>query len=434
MDGDRRILALLAGEDPDDQNVREALVRLEMSATLVEDVTDLAGRIAEGGIHLVLCDARAADPGEAVEAVESAAAASDASLPVFLPLIDPPLDDRDAPEFQHFLARPFRAETLTALCRELLEDAGARNDESTPISVRRPARFSARPLYADAVTFARESFVRAGEGLAPDMGWAALIAERVHTSLLQSNLLLNRALEPYKRFDTPTHCVNVAIFGGRIALSRDLPLEETLRVVQAGLVHDIGMARLPDSILKKEARLSEEERGEMQRHPVYGAELIAELGTGYAWLERAVRQEHERIGGQGYPDGLEGEEIDDIAQIVGLSDVFEAFSHNRTYRSPFTAYEALERVVAMRETHFDPANVDALASEISVFPLDSYVQLSSGAIGRVIATNPDNLMRPTIEVLWNESWSPVDPRVVALEAAPELSIERPLHESEVPIT
>ncbi len=436
MSGERRILALLSRHDDENRPIREALARVDIQSTAVADLDALIHALRDEPAELIVCDGRAAPPHEVHQAIADASA-DGVAAPAFLVVVDA-LDTAQVedPAFAHYLARPFRSETLTALARWLLEEpVGQPGLEPTPsVFVRRPARFSARPLYADAVAYARESMAVARGALPPDMAWARLVAERIHTSLVQSNQLLNRALEPYKRFEIPTHCANVAIFAGKIALSRDLPLERTLQAIQAGLLHDIGMARLPEAILEKEGTLTAEERAEMERHPVLGDELVSALGPEFEWLARAIRQEHERIGGQGYPDGLAGDRIDELAQIIGVSDVFEAFSHARHYRSPFTAYEALERVVQMRGDQFDGAIVDALADEISVFPLDSYVRLSSGAIGRVIATNPDNLMRPTIEILWNESWAPVRPEVVALERAPEMAIERPLHESEVPIT
>lgn len=438
MGGDGRILALLSGNKGQDQRIREALARVDPGATVMADAGALTEEIRAGDFELVVCDERVTDPRDVFAQIQRDADVDHAAAPVFLSIVDTvDLDTlADTPAYAHYLCRPFRAETLAALCRALLETPAADtgDDASPAVTVRRPARFSARPLYADAVRYTRESLVGAREGLPPDMGWARLVAERLHTSLVQSNLLLNRALEPYKRFEIPIHCVNVAIFAGKIALGRDLPLRDTLRAIQAGLLHDIGMARLPESILHKEGALTDEERAEMERHPLLGADLVAALGPDYGWLQRAVRQEHERASGQGYPDGIAGDDIDPLARIVGVADVFEAFSHARDYRSPFTAFEALERVVAMRDEFFDGAIIDALANEISVFPLDSYVKLSSGAIGRVIATNPDNLMRPTIEVLWDESWAPIDPRIVALDKVPDLTIERPLHESEVPIT
>lgn len=437
--GDRdvpHVIALLAADGEDTTVVREALARLDRASSFVPDLDAFVEAVRSGAADLLVCDARAVDPRDA-HARARAAEPDDRPAAAFLAVIDGTTAYGDAldedPALAHYLSRPFRAETLTALCRALTEEPRGQATEGH-VRVRRPARFSARPLYAEAVAYARDSFEAAREGRVPDMGRALVMAERIHTSLLQSNLLLLRALEPYKRFDVATHSVNVAIFAAKIALSRDLPLGDTLRVIQAGLLHDIGMARLPEAILTKEGALTDEERGEMERHPVLGAEIAGRLGPDHAWLVPILGQEHERVGGQGYPEGLSGDAIDPLARILGVADVFEAFSHARAYRSPFTAYEALERVVAMRNEYFDGEIVDALADEISVFPLDSYVQLSTGSIGRVIATNPENLMRPTIEVLWNRSWAPVEPTVVALDTSPDLSIERPLHESEVPIT
>jgi HD-GYP domain-containing protein (c-di-GMP phosphodiesterase class II) len=437
-----RVVALLAGRPDLDEPVREALRRVDPEAAVFKDPDAALAWIAGGGVELVVFDHAntGTDPRDFRVAVGSCA---EGTPPALLALLarggEASVENGEDQGQEHFLARPFRPETLIALCLTLLdqsaEAASSKTVSDPSLQVRRPARFSARPLYADAVAYARKALEGAGRGEHPDMNQARMLAERLHTSLLQSNLLLIRALEPYKRFEIDTHCANVAIFAAKIALGLDFALDRTLQVIQAGLLHDIGMARLPDRILEKEGPLTDEEREEMQQHPVLGAEVVAELGPGFDWLQKAIRQEHERIRGGGYPDGLADDQIDDIAQILGVADVFEACSHARGYRSPFTAFEALEKVIAMRDEQFDRRIVDALANEISVFPLDSYVKLSTGSIGRVVATNPGNLMRPTVEVLWDAAWAPLAaPEVVVLEQAPEITVERPLHESEVPIT
>jgi HD-GYP domain-containing protein (c-di-GMP phosphodiesterase class II) len=437
-----RVVALLAGRPDLDEPVREALRRVDPDVAIFKDPDAALAWIAGGNVELVVFDQTNAgtSPRDFRGAVE---ADSEGAPPALLALLAPggeaSVEDSEDPGHEHFLARPFRLETLVALCLTLLKQTAEAAPSGTladpSLQVRRPARFSARPLYFDAVSYARAAFEGARRGEAPAMGEARVLAERLHTSLLQSNLLLIRALEPYKHFEIDIHCANVAIFAAKIALGLDFSLDRMLQVIQAGLLHDIGMARLPIHILEKEGPLTDDERGEMQQHPILGAEVIGELGAGFDWLQKAIRQEHERVRGQGYPDGLPKDQIDDIAQILGVADVFEACSHARTYRSPFTAFEALEKVIAMREEDFDRKIVDALANEISVFPLDSYVRLSTGSIGRVVATNPGNLMRPTVEVLWNAAWAPLaDSEIVALEETPEITIERPLHESEVPIT
>jgi HD-GYP domain-containing protein (c-di-GMP phosphodiesterase class II) len=436
-----RVVALLAGRPDLDEPVREALRRVDPNVAVFKDPDAALAWIAGGSVELVVFDQAntGTSLGEFLGAVEAGSGGGPALLALLAPGGEASVEDAEDPGQEHFLARPFRMETLVALCLTLLnqttEAAPSQTSRDPSLQVRRPARFSARPLYSDAVSYARAAFEAARRGEAPDMREARVLAERLHTSLLQSNLLLIRALEPYKHFEIDTHCANVAIFAAKIALGLDFSLDQTLHVVQAGLLHDIGMARLPDRILEKEGPLTDEERAEMQQHPILGAEIIGELGPGFDWLQKAIRQEHERVRGQGYPDGLSEDQIDDIAQILGVADVFEACSHARGYRSPFTAFEALEKVIAMREEDFARRIVDALANEISVFPLDSYVKLSTGSIGRVVATNPGNLMRPTVEVLWNDAWAPLaDPKIVPLEEAPEITVERPLHESEVPIT
>jgi putative nucleotidyltransferase with HDIG domain len=440
--GGSRIVALLAGRPDLDEPVRDALRRVDPELAVFKDPDAALAWIGAEAVELVVVDQ--ANPettsgGFRTAIEECALETMPHVLEVLAPRGDSAGDDAETPTQEHFLARPFRPETLIALCLTLLNqiDEGSQpaSGADPTLQVRRPARFSARPLYAESVAFARQSFERARIGQAPEMDEARMLAERLHTSLIQGNLLLIRALEPYKRFEIETHCANVAIFAGKIALGLEFSLERTLQVIQAGLLHDIGMARLPERILEKEGPLTDEERGEMQRHPVLGAELMEGLGTRFDWLKEAVEQEHERADGGGYPAGLVGDQTGEFARILAVADVFEACSHARAYRSPFTAFEALEKVIGAREKQFDPAIVEALANEISVFPLDSYVRLSSGSIGRVVATNPENLMRPTVEVLWNASWAPLDePQLVALEEVPEITIERPLHESEVPIT
>jgi len=430
------VVALLTGLPEVDGTTIAALRLVEPHFLGSDDPAEVLAAVTPAS-QLVICDAD--NPGFDLTAISDCLASHPgATLLVLLGEGEDPRT-RFGPEIDHFLSRPFREETLAALCRLLLEHgrmpvqhlAGA----PPPLRVRQPARFSTRPLYGEATRFVERVFESVQLEKKPDIDGARVIAERLQTSLMQSNQLLLRALEPYDRFELGTHCVNVSIVAGKIAIGMELSLSDTLRAVQAGLLHDIGMARLPLSILEKEGSLTEEELQEVKRHPGHGADLLSGIGADGEWIRQAVLQEHERMDGGGYPAGLPGSGIDLLARIIGVADVFEAFSHARFYRSQFTAYEALEKVVAMRGEQFDSAVVDALASEVSVFPLDSYLQLSTGDIARVIGTNPDNLMRPIVEVLWNGSWEALmPPDRLDLAEATEISVSQPLHESEVPIT
>jgi HD-GYP domain-containing protein (c-di-GMP phosphodiesterase class II) len=331
---------------------------------------------------------------------------------------------------------------LTMLHPSLLADLAGRGSEAPSgvsddrqVRVRSPNPFAPNRLYEEAHAYVDETLESIRDSTDPDVDRGRLLAERMHTDLLRDNGLINRSLEPHESYDLASHCVNVAVLGGKIALGMATGVEGAVEVIHAGLLHDIGMAQLPREMLRNQGNWSEREREALRQHPVYGAEILERCAPRCEWLRRAVLQEHERTQGQGYPYGLLDRDLDPIARILGVADVFEALSHPRTYRSPFTALEALERVVGMQEDYFSRQVVSALVNEISAFPLDSYVQVSSGEIGRVVATDPTNILRPRLELVWDADWKRIDePSDLDLAAHPELTVARALLESELPIT
>lgn len=318
---------------------------------------------------------------------------------------------------------------------ELRRTRAARPADEGVLHARMPRPFVPHVMYDEARAYVEGALDAVRRERDPDVEGGRLLAERIHTDLLRDNGLVNRSLEPHEAYDLASHCVNVAILGGKIALGMVTGVEDAVEVIHAGLLHDIGMARLPQSMLRKQGTWTEREREELHRHPLLGADIIERCAPRSEWLRRAVLQEHERARGQGYPHGLRGDQIDPVARILGVADVFEALSHPRTYRSPYTALQALERVVGMQEEYFSPLVVASLVNEISAFPLDSYVQLSSGEIGRVVATDPANILRPRVELVWDRDWNPVqEPVTVDLAERPEVSVARALLEAELPIT
>jgi HD-GYP domain-containing protein (c-di-GMP phosphodiesterase class II) len=303
------------------------------------------------------------------------------------------------------------------------------------LRARAPRAGGSRELYDEARATIEQVLDSVGRGEALSLDETRLIAERIHTSLLHDNVLVNRSLEPHTPYDLASHSTNVAVIAGKLALGMALPSEEIVRAIQAGLVHDLGMARLPRTLLANPGTFTDEERQQLRTHPQLGAEALEPLGPRYEWLQQIVLQEHERRQGQGYPLGLKGGLIDPLARLVAVADVFEALAHPRTYRSPNTALEALEQVASMGGEWFDPGVVAALVNEISAFPLDSFVQLTTGEIAQVLATNPENLFRPQVQVLWDSDWTRIDPpRRLDLSESAEVTVARMLLESELPLT
>ncbi|HJQ31849.1 MAG TPA: HD domain-containing phosphohydrolase [Pyrinomonadaceae bacterium] len=161
--------------------------------------------------------------------------------------------------------------------------------------------------------------------------------------------------------ETHGHSERVVSFSLRLGREFGLDAAQTRSLEFGSLLHDIGKIGVPDAILRKPARLSEEEWGQMRLHPIHGRQIL----RGIEFLEgaaRVVAQHHERWDGSGYPLGLKGEEIDLNARIFAVADAFDAITSDRVYRGG-RPYEA---AVAELEGHagrqFDPAVVAAFRS------------------------------------------------------------------------
>lgn len=432
-----RILALIGQTGADARHITEALRELDPLCATVGHLDEAAELLATVQPNLLVLDVSAS--GLEPSVLESALSeAAEVAAPPILALRDTPGSDGTPPRDDHYLCRPWRRETLVALAgflaRRHAERGRGSHQHVEPTVEPATEVLKPHPVYENARAYVRGILDAVRTARKPDIQGSRAIAESIHTELLHSNKLVRKVLEPHAPFDLASHSVNVAIIAGRISIGLADPPGDVVSAIQAGLVHDVGMARLPEALLAKVGTLTESELEELRRHPEYGYEIIAAGGAGMEWLARIALQEHERASGQGYPLGLPADSIDPVAQVVAVADVFEALSHPRAYRSPYATFDALEQVVGMQDEYFAPQVVSALVHEISSFPPDSYVQLSTGEICQVVAPNHENLMRPRVRVLWNSDWRRLeDPHLVDLGAHPAITVSRSLLEAELPI-
>jgi ribonuclease P protein subunit RPR2 len=187
--------------------------------------------------------------------------------------------------------------------------------------------------------------------------------ERTRTSQLQRSYAatvraLANAVEARDAY-TAKHAERVAAYGMAIAHAAGIPLGEHPEIEFGFLLHDIGKVAVPDAILYKADQLSPEERALVARHPVTGWEILRDvefLGEAKA----VVRSHHERWDGEGYPDGLAGEEIPLAARVFAVADALDALTTDRPYRPAASLAEARAAIAAGGGTQFDPAVVEAL--------------------------------------------------------------------------
>lgn len=176
---------------------------------------------------------------------------------------------------------------------------------------------------------------------------------------------LARAIE-FRDFGTGLHLVRMARFAGLIAEGMCLTDDEVRMLELAAPLHDIGKIGVPDVILLKNGRLTEEETGVMRKHPQIGYEILRDSQSRFVQLGAVIAlRHHERWDGSGYPDGLRGTDIPLPARIVAVADVFDALVSERPYKPAWSVEQAVTHVREQSGKLFDPACVEALLRDMT---------------------------------------------------------------------
>jgi putative nucleotidyltransferase with HDIG domain len=190
--------------------------------------------------------------------------------------------------------------------------------------------------------------------LADDLSVANGALERTN---LQFAGALIATLDARDRY-TAGHSAAVAIYSRDIARRMGLPEETQELAYLCGLVHDIGKIGLPPGLLEKPGALTLDERRQMQEHSAIGERILAHVDE-YAEISTIVRHHHERIDGQGYPDGLADEDIPLVSRIIAVADAYNAMTSDRPYRDAMPSRVARLRLAQAVDSQFDTAAVAA---------------------------------------------------------------------------
>lgn len=181
------------------------------------------------------------------------------------------------------------------------------------------------------------------------------LEEMINNQHLQTVLAFSEAIGARDDY-TRGHSERVAEYAQMIARAMGLDHLNQL-VYVASLVHDVGKIGIPEHILNKPGRLTDDEYLIIKEHPVTGANILKQMGT-FNNLVPIIRAHHERYDGEGYPDGLTGMEIPLISRIIGVADAFEAMTSDRSYRKGFSIDKAVEELKRCSGSQFDPTVVN----------------------------------------------------------------------------
>jgi putative nucleotidyltransferase with HDIG domain len=175
------------------------------------------------------------------------------------------------------------------------------------------------------------------------------------TGLIEALCDVVETEKSYKR----DHAVRVSAVSTEIARALGQTDEDELRLLRtAGLVHDIGETRIPKRIREKKGRLRDNEWGQIRRHSRISADMI-EGASRMGRLVKIVLHHHEHFDGNGYPDGLVGEQIPLESRIIAVADAYVAMTSDRPYRPKLPDDTAVQRILAASSTQFDPVVVNA---------------------------------------------------------------------------
>lgn len=246
-------------------------------------------------------------------------------------------------------------------------------------------------------------------------------------------------LNSIKSYDNYTfqHSIDVAIVSILIGRKLALP-EKRLRELGIGcILHDMGKIFIPDSIVNKPGRLTDEEFERVKDHPVIGYELIKDVTTIGILPPHVAFQHHEKQDGSGYPRGLKGNNKLDIsgekgmihlyASIAGVADVYDALSSDRPYRTALQPEKVIEIMMKMKGDHLNKSIFSIFLKIAPMYPVGTTIRMGSGKYpfhyGVVIAINEQNLERPVVRLVLNSQKKKIPPVDINLLEQEEVQIE-----------
>jgi putative two-component system response regulator len=162
---------------------------------------------------------------------------------------------------------------------------------------------------------------------------------------------------------THGHSSRVAEYAREIARRAGYSPQEQDEIYMMGLLHDVGKIGIQDAIINKNGRLTDEEFAVIKTHPSVGAEILKKI-TDLPTLVTGARWHHERFDGGGYPDGLSGEEIPEVARIIAVADTYDAMTSNRSYRSQLPQEQVRAEIARCSGSQFDPRFAEIMLAMI----------------------------------------------------------------------
>ncbi|MCR8658462.1 HD-GYP domain-containing protein [Paenibacillus endoradicis] len=176
------------------------------------------------------------------------------------------------------------------------------------------------------------------------------------------------------------------------------PQKDWMQIALAGLLMDIGNARIDGSILSKPGKLTDSEKIDMKKHTLIGYQILRNITALNEGVKLAALQHHERVDGSGYPNGFDGTKLHPYSKIVAVADIYHAMTLNKVYRKPLSPYLVMEQIQSDAFGKLDPVYVRIFIEKVTKFNTGTKVKLSDNRIGEIVFFERDYPTRPWVSI------------------------------------
>lgn len=261
----------------------------------------------------------------------------------------------------------------------------------------------AKAIFNESKTIQKKLFAQALSGMTVDLGPVESVTNKSVDAIFNNPdslaCMINiREKDEYLLEHSVAVAVYITIFGHYLEMSKEVVQQLSI----GAFLHDIGKIKIPDSVLNKPGRLTDDEFEIMKTHANHSIDIIKKTpGINELSLEVAALH-HEKLNGEGYPFQVKGEDISQYGRMIAICDIFDALTANRVYKEGFTHNKAFSILRELaKSNHLDTNLVDHFIKCIGVFPIGSLVQLESKKLAMVEQRNNDSPIKPKVRSFYN---------------------------------
>lgn len=256
-------------------------------------------------------------------------------------------------------------------------------------------------LYKQAKSFQKKLLNAVDREIAVDVKQIETMSNKLVDSLERnSNALLCMTSIREKDEYLLEHSINVGIMLATFATHLGFDKEVAKKLAFAGIIHDIGKIKVPDEILHKPGRLTDEEFVVMRNHVTYGGDYLAQFDDLDTFVLETVMQHHEKIDGTGYPNKLKDKQIGKYGRMISIVDCYDAMTAERVYKKGMPAMKAMKIMMRESGSHFDGELVRKFIQCIGLYPAGTLVKMVSGKIGLVTKVNQEKPLEPQVKLFY----------------------------------